>query len=250
MLKSMCKSAGGFSNFVNHVVCADRYIHSKGITRPKFSGRVRLWRHVKEYHLIAHWRDCLALLETHDAVVRRKLTLTFAHMSLSNGRVPFHTVEPMQDRDECHDVGLCFGPQLGGCFWGSFWIAAGSPWYRGGCWAGAYDQGSCQALVSAGTIFKPPGAIIHRWRGGGPTNYTRHFPGNFWWTTGEHWATLPAAVGPAYLDPEMFLLSRENATFTTVWQSARKEDLYHYSQLPADYVDGPQLLSPLAVSAA
>ena len=52
-----------------------RYIHSKGVYRdmrqPKERTAVYLWRYVMEYHLIALWRDCLELLETHDAVGER-----------------------------------------------------------------------------------------------------------------------------------------------------------------------------------
>ena len=54
-------------------------------------------------------------------------------------------------------------------------------------------------LVAAGQEYLPardePGM---RWN--------NHFAGNFWWTTGAYWASLPPLVGPDYLDPEMHLL--------------------------------------------
>ena len=49
-----------------------RYLHSKGVVRhetnPKERTGVRLWRYIMEYHLVARWRRCMELLETHDAV--------------------------------------------------------------------------------------------------------------------------------------------------------------------------------------
>ena len=49
-----------------------RYLHSKGVVRwlehPKERENVRLWRWLMEYYLVARWRRCLELLETHDAV--------------------------------------------------------------------------------------------------------------------------------------------------------------------------------------
>ena len=48
------------------------YLHSKGVVRyvthPKTRTGVRMWRYIMEYYLIARWRRCIELLETHDAV--------------------------------------------------------------------------------------------------------------------------------------------------------------------------------------
>lgn len=32
-----------------------------------------------------------------------------------------------------------------------------------------------------------------------------HFSGNFWWTRGSYFLSLPDTIGPAYLDPEMYI---------------------------------------------
>jgi hypothetical protein len=40
------------------------------------------------------------------------------------------------------------------------------------------------------------------------TSKPGHFIGNFWWTTGAHYLSLPRFIGENYLDPEYYLLSK------------------------------------------
>ena len=45
----------------------------------------------------------------------------------------------------------------------------------------------------AGVNYTPPGSYP---LGGGWVAYTRHFSGNFWWATYEHWLSLPEQARP------------------------------------------------------
>ena len=60
-----------------------RYFHSKGVTHhitaPEQTPNVRLWRYVMEYHLMARWRRCIELLESHDVVGESLLRLRRPH---------------------------------------------------------------------------------------------------------------------------------------------------------------------------
>ena len=53
----------------------------------------------------------------------------------------------------------------------------------------------------------------------GPLNFSDHFSGNFWWTTAEHWHSLPPQIGDYYIDTEMFILSRNATRWVQVWTS-------------------------------
>lgn len=64
-----------------------------------------------------------------------------------------------------------------------------------------------------------------------------HFQGNFWWSTGRYFLTLPTTIGPNYLDPEMFLFTNQPSykALSIVLESIK--DLYKQSILPTYYVD-------------
>ena len=53
----------------SHVRPGDKilYFHTKGVTKPD-NGHVYYWRALMEYHLIARWRECVALLDASVAV--------------------------------------------------------------------------------------------------------------------------------------------------------------------------------------
>ena len=38
-----------------------------------------------------------------------------------------------------------------------------------------------------------------------------HYSGNYWWTTGAYFATLPVEIGPDYYDPEKHLFRKPPA---------------------------------------
>ncbi len=40
---------------------------------------------------------------------------------------------------------------------------------------------------------------------GPPVAAAWHYSGNYWWTTGAYFATLPRDIGPDYYDPEKHL---------------------------------------------
>ena len=40
---------------------------------------------------------------------------------------------------------------------------------------------------------------------GPPVAAAWHYSGNYWWTTGAYFATLPPEIGPDYYDPEKYL---------------------------------------------
>jgi len=51
---------------------------------------------------------------------------------------------------------------------------------------------------------------LHHWP-------SRHFSGNYWWTSSEYLQTLPTPIGPAYLDPEMWI-GRGRGTCVSLYQ--------------------------------
>ena len=53
---------------------------------------------------------------------------------------------------------------------------------------------------------------------GPPVAAAWHYSGNYWWTTGAYFATLPPDIGPDYYDPERHLfLNRPRAAL--VWST-------------------------------
>lgn len=64
-----------------------------------------------------------------------------------------------------------------------------------------------------------------------------HFQGNFWWSTGKYYQTLPRTIGPKYLDPEMFLFTNNPSYKALSMVPEDIPDLYKKSILPTYYVD-------------
>ena len=62
-------------------------------------------------------------------------------------------------------------------------------------------------LLCAGIDYTLPGKYASR----------RHFSGNFWWTTGAHYASLPEAIAGDYLGPEFHVLLRNESRIAQVW---------------------------------
>lgn len=52
-----------------------------------------------------------------------------------------------------------------------------------------------------------------------------HFSGNFWWARGDYVRTLPAYIGPGYVDPEMWI-GQNSPNFKCLYQSHRD----HYKE--------------------
>jgi len=96
------------------------YLHTKGVTHTESVPRLSVasWRNMMEYFLIGRYEQCLADLDTHDAV-------------------------------------------------GIMWHGTHQPQFKG-------------------------------------VNYM-HFSGNFWWTTGAYFRSLPEKIGDEYWDPEMYI---------------------------------------------
>ena len=96
------------------------YLHTKGVTHTESVPRLSVasWRNMMEYFLIGRYEQCLADLDTHDAV-------------------------------------------------GIMWHGTHQPQFKG-------------------------------------VNYM-HFSGNFWWTTGAYYRSLPEKIGDEYWDPEMYI---------------------------------------------
>jgi len=62
--------------------------------------------------------------------------------------------------------------------------------------------------------------------------YPQHYSGNFWWANASYIKTLPKTIGPAYLDPEFWVLSKEPKYFV-----AFSSGINHYDHrfLPSQY---------------
>ncbi len=69
------------------------------------------------------------------------------------------------------------------------------------------QQPEATDLLCAGIDYTLPGKYASR----------RHFSGNFWWTTGAHYASLPEAIGGDYLGPEFHVLLRNESRVAQVW---------------------------------
>ena len=65
----------------------------------------------------------------------------------------------------------------------------------------------CNEWLCAGIDYTLPGKYASR----------RHFSGNFWWTTGAHYASLPEAIAGDYLGPEFHVLLRNESRVAQVW---------------------------------
>ena len=53
-----------------------------------------------------------------------------------------------------------------------------------------------------------------------------HFSGNFWWSKSSHVRTLRKKIGKDYLDPEMWICSREDGSYASMAQS----NVHHYAK--------------------
>lgn len=73
-----------------------------------------------------------------------------------------------------------------------------------------------------------------------PFYVTPHFSGNFWWTTGKYFLTLPDYIGSEYLDPEMYLF-KKNPKYFELNNSKNVGRLYnepfHIDQYIDQYID-------------
>ena len=68
-----------------------------------------------------------------------------------------------------------------------------------------------------------------------------HFSGNFWWSTGRYYSTLPRMIGPDYHDPERYLFSgTTQPNFIDIDDNRMEGEsigLYDISFYPKNYVD-------------
>jgi hypothetical protein len=64
-----------------------------------------------------------------------------------------------------------------------------------------------------------------------------HFPGNFWWSTGRYYLSLPQTIGPRYLDPEMYIFTNTPSYKALSIVPKDITDLYKKSLLPTYYLD-------------
>ena len=53
-----------------------------------------------------------------------------------------------------------------------------------------------------------------------------------------------AQIGSEYLDPEMFLLQREDTSYATLWQPGNDfaGGLYYQEHWPVHYIDGAEVI--------
>ena len=63
-----------------------------------------------------------------------------------------------------------------------------------------------------------------------------HFSGNFWWSTGKYYLTLPDTIGPKYNDPETYVFSK-NPKYLDISPGISDIRLYWRDMLPNGYVD-------------
>lgn len=47
----------------------------------------------------------------------------------------------------------------------------------------------------------------------------QHFSGNFWWTRGNYFLSLPPTIGSEYLAPEQYILWNDTARVAQVWRT-------------------------------
>lgn len=75
----------------------------------------------------------------------------------------------------------------------------------------------------------------------GDGRYPYHFSGNFWWTRGSYFLTLPRYIGPDYYDPE-FYICQNNPRVHCIYMS----NVGHHSTpwKLCKYVDHDSLLLP------
>lgn len=61
-----------------------------------------------------------------------------------------------------------------------------------------------------------------------------HFSGNFWMTKAKYMSAMPKKIGDKYLDPEMYILGKENVKVCSLWN-----DVGGYAHIiqPKDYHD-------------
>lgn len=74
---------------------------------------------------------------------------------------------------------------------------------------------------------------LANWGGAPP-----HFSGNFWWSTGKYFLSLPTDIGPDYYDSEFYIF-KGKPKFYEIGKAARsKHDmLYGVRLTPSEYVD-------------
>lgn len=94
---------------------------------------------------------------------------------------------------------------------------------------------TCKMILRSG--YDAVGCNYHN--GGG--RYPYHFSGNFWWTRGSYFLSLPRNIGPNYYDPE-FYLCQKNPRVHCIYSS----DKNHHSTpwKMCNYVDHKALLLP------
>ena len=66
-----------------------------------------------------------------------------------------------------------------------------------------------------------------------------HFSGNFWWSTGKYYKTLPKEIGPHYNDPEIFVFSNPAVKYYEIGKihTEMNDGLYYKFVYPTDYID-------------
>ncbi len=64
----------------------------------------------------------------------------------------------------------------------------------------------------------------------------KHFSGNFWWSRGDYFLTLPTSIGPDYFDPELEFICTKDPIVYDIY-SSDGTDLYYTRYQPYKYVD-------------
>ena len=67
----------------------------------------------------------------------------------------------------------------------------------------------------------------------------KHFSGNFWWSTGKYYTTLPKTIGATYHGPEKHILTNSSAKHFDIDAGRVPENRILYSEkiYPKEYVD-------------
>ena len=186
--------------------------------------RVYHWRAAMEYFLIGMWRQCVALLDEYDVVganndpftpVSRFRTVAntvildfnrtkhslakregmYAASAGSTVKWPEAPTRSATCRPRLRRILLILGPILDF----ALPVSRSLPVCAGG------DRRSLR--LGAGINVQGP-----------PVAAAWHYSGNYWWSTGAYFATLPPDIGPDYYDPEKHLfLNRPRAAL--VWST-------------------------------
>ena len=65
-----------------------------------------------------------------------------------------------------------------------------------------------------------------------------HLSGNFWWTKGVYFLSLPAKIGPEYTAAEQYILMNNDVKIAQVWATGMAGGAMYWSKYPpSNYVE-------------